>query len=145
MSLLEGFLTGYLDKRGEIETENLQKAQLQQEREGKVFEALLNSRDPEIASMAATGLIMGTQPKRRKGGMAGWMGEFMENPVYPEMLRLMRTPERYLQSVKTTPTRQATGITYLPQTPPQNQPAALPETSPTEAGTPPPTPPQPFP
>ena len=133
MSLLEGFLSGYLDKRGEVEAENLRKAELQQERESAVFNALLNSNDQKMQALAATGLIMGTQPKQRKGGMAGWMGEYMENPVYPEVLRLLKTPEPYLKDVKITPSRQATGITYLPQTPSQNQPAALPETSPTEA------------
>src|SRR5262245_21354805 len=141
MGLLEGFLSGYLDKRGEIENENLRKAELQQERENKVFEALLNSPDDEMRSMAATGRIMGTQPKQKgRGFMQQWMGPYLENPVYPEMLRLMRS-EKWQPPI-TVPglkSRQGTGLTYIPQTPAQNKPAALPSTSPTQVGAPPPT------
>src|SRR5262252_7362011 len=93
MGWLDGWLTGFADRHRQIEQENLALAQKASEREGRVFEALLNSRDPEVRGMAATGLIAGTQPLKRKSGLSGWIGEMQSNPMYPKLMNYINTPQ----------------------------------------------------
>jgi hypothetical protein len=157
MGWLEGLLTGYSDRLGDIRRENAQEAERSAQREGKVYEALLNSEDPEIRSKAAVGLLSSTQPRRGKGGLAGWMGEMESNPMYPTLMKYMTTPKKVVTETSEPglPSRQTQG--FLPQStlqvPGQTPSLAQPSTSPTEGEgmakpkpmpgslTPPPTPP----
>jgi hypothetical protein len=158
MGWFEGLISGYAGRRREIEADNMRRAELAQARENRVFELLLNSDDPEIASMAATGLITGTQPQRRKRGLGAWMGEMEANPAYPKLLEYMRTPKFQGYEEITTPKLRASfrfptqaglntapqaitpnqgGMTAaLPGVPPGQPPAALPEAQTTTPGTP---------
>ena len=136
MGWLDGLLTGYADNQGEIRRQKAQEAELAAQREGRVYEALLNSPDEHIRTMAATGILNNTQPSQRKTGFSGWMGEMQGNPMYPKLLKYMGTP----QPVTTTttepglPSRQIQGalpqstLQVLGQTPRMSQPS----TSPTE-------------
>src|SRR5262245_20961190 len=164
MGLLEGWLTGYGDRRREIEQENLRQAENAMAREHEVFKLLLNSPDDEVRTMAATGLITGSQPQKPKGGLRGWFGEMESNPVYPQLLRYLKTPKitGYEEKISSTlpatfrsPTAALT-TQALPQAPPQQAPgvgpdfeayprAALPETQTTTPGAPGPAVTQPIP
>jgi len=171
MDWLTGMITGYADRSRKIEDEKFQAAREAAQRENQVFRDLLNSPNKEVASMAATGLILGSQPQKRSKGISGWMGEMQSNPIYPKLLEYMNTPQLTEGEEKPfagLPSRQSGGISpfplssvpgnyssmHPPPTPPPAPPpappapgaAALPATSPTEAGaapmtTPPPTPP----
>src|SRR5262252_5627247 len=148
MGWLDGWLTGFADRHRQIEQENLALAQKASEREGRVFEALLNSRDPEVRGMAATGLIAGTQPLKRKSGLSGWIGEMQSNPMYPKLMNYINTPQ--LQGYEDIPgtgidmtAKQAGYKPSLPDVTPGT--AAQPSTQTTTPGAPGPTPQQPAP
>jgi hypothetical protein len=133
MGWLEGLLTGYAGTLGDIRRENARAAELSANREGDVFKALLNSDNPEIRGMAATGLLSSTQPKRVKGGFGGWMGEMEANPMYPQLMKYINTPQRTVTetTVPGLPSRQTQG--FLPASAvPGQTPLAQPTTSPTE-------------
>src|SRR5262245_10872932 len=93
MGVFDSLLTGYATRRREIEAENVRRAEAAADRENAAFTALLNSPDRELASMAAIGLMQGTQPQKPKGGLRGWFGEMEANPAYPKVLEYMRTPK----------------------------------------------------
>lgn len=89
---LTGLVQGFSQRKGEIENFNLQQGLAAKEREGKIFEHLLASPDPEIRAMAATGMLDSTQPAKRKSGLAGWMGQVEGSPMYGRIKELMNTP-----------------------------------------------------
>ncbi|HKA97457.1 MAG TPA: hypothetical protein VKD66_14415, partial [Streptosporangiaceae bacterium] len=93
MGWLEGWLTGFSQRHQEQEAENWALAQQASQREGDVFKMLLQSKDPAIRGMAATGLIQQTLPRRRKSGLAGWMGEMETSPIYPQIMKYISTPQ----------------------------------------------------
>jgi hypothetical protein len=61
-------------------------------RETAVFNTLLSSPDPEIQSLAATGMITGAMGPSRKGGLRGWIGDMTENPIMGQIRNLIATP-----------------------------------------------------
>jgi hypothetical protein len=91
MGWLEGVLTGYAQRHYDIENTKREEAAKAAEREGRVFETLLNSRYKDIQEYAAAGLLDLSNPRKRKGGVAGWMGEIEQTP-YLDMVR--RTQQR---------------------------------------------------
>lgn len=137
MGWLEGLLTGYADTLGEMRRENAKQAELAASREGDVFKTLLNSDNPEIRGMAATGLLANTQPKKVKGNFGGWMGEMQANPMYPQLMKYINTPQKTMESVTTTvpgsPARQTQGFLTPDSVPGQEPTLKQPTTSPTEA------------
>ena len=167
MGWLAGVLSGYASRNREIQAEQMEQARLAQEREGKVYEALLNSPDEWVRNTAGVGLLNQAQPLRRKSGIAGWLGGVEQDPMWAILQKYASTPQEDENAdpglaaalaaanptppsaAPSTPTPPPSGApkTQLP-TPPGGAPApsaALPATSPTQLGAPPPTPPQPMP
>src|SRR5262245_43187959 len=89
MGWLEGLLTGYANRHYEIERDKMRQAELAADREERMFQTLLNSRYKDISDYAAAGILDLANPRRRKGGVAGWMGEVEQTP-YLDMIRRTR-------------------------------------------------------
>lgn len=87
-----GLLGGFSDRRTEVERQNIREAELSNDREGRIYETLLSSPDPEIQAMAATGLLESAQPRKKKGGIRGWLGEVSANPTFGKLKSLIGTP-----------------------------------------------------
>jgi hypothetical protein len=138
MGWLEGLLTGYVDRHREIEKENLLRAHDAMTREGEIYKRMLDSDDPQIRGMAATGMLEMGQPRQRKRGLAGWIGEMESSPIYPVLMKYFQNlPEGQrddllLPGQSTVPT---TGGA-LPTPPAAAGSAALPATSPVVSGQP---------
>jgi hypothetical protein len=86
MGWLSGILSGYADRQ-----DAQQRDLLAQQREADIYTHLLDHPDPEVRTMAATGMFQLGQPRSRKGGMAGWMGEMQNSPVYDTLAKYMTT------------------------------------------------------
>lgn len=134
---LTGILSGFSGRKAEIEQQTLEESRASSAREQKVFEALVNSPDPEIQSLAVAGLLQSAEPRKRKGGLAGWMGELQGSPHLPKIQALLSQPVQTEEPVLGLPSTQTSG--YISE-PPGQTPLAQPETSPTEVGAPPPRP-----
>jgi hypothetical protein len=133
MGWLEGLVTGYADRHGEIRRENAIRAEQAANREGDVYKALLNSDDPTIRGYAATGLLQSGQARKPKRGLAGWMGEMESSPIYPTLMKYISTPQYTAGTEHVTPglpSKQTQG--FLPTVPGQTPSLAQPTTSPTE-------------
>lgn len=117
---LSGIVSGFQQRKQELEDKRLEEQRSNNAREGKIYEALLQSSDPEIQSMALTGLLDTANPKR-KTGLSGWMGELQKNPALEGIKRLIQTPVTTTKKVQTEP--------------PSTQ-GYMPSASPTSAGTP---------
>lgn len=133
---LPGLLSGFAGRKAEIEQQNLVEAQASQQRESKVFEALINSPDPEISSMAVAGLLHSAQPGQRKSGLRGWLGEMQGSPFLPKIQALLNQPTQVEEPVSGLPSKQTSG--YISEPPGQTGSLAQPDSSPTEVGAPPP-------
>src|SRR5438093_445137 len=132
--MLQGLLTGlagsvYADQQ-RIEQENLRRSDEARQREGKIYEALLNSSDPDIQSLALTGLLHTAQPGKRAKGIRGWLGELEASPILPQMRQLLQTPVTETKPILGPAERQG----YIPATPPATLPAAQSANVPTELG-----------
>lgn len=92
MGFETGLLGGFQSRKREVEHEQLRQSERASEREGRIFEALLNSPDPEIQALAASGLLESAQPKKRKGGLRGWLGEMETSPTLSRLQALIQTP-----------------------------------------------------
>jgi len=92
MGYMEGLLGGFVGRKREVEQENIRQADLANQREGKIFEALLSSPDPEIQSLAAAGLLESANPKNRKKGFRGWLGEMEQSPTLGRVRQLIDQP-----------------------------------------------------
>ena len=92
MGWFEGMLGGFHTRKQEVEQENLRQAEAAADREGRVFQALLSSPDPEIQSLAATGLLESARPRKRAGGLKGWIGELEQSPILSQIQGLIQTP-----------------------------------------------------
>jgi hypothetical protein len=136
MGYLEGLLSGFTGRKRELELENIRAAELANQREARVFEALLNSPDTDIRSLAISGLLDSAQPTKRQSGLRGWMGQMEQSPWLPRIQQLMQTPVATEEPIHGP--QEMTG--YLPQAP---RTASLPDTNVVEPGMPPPTPVQP--
>jgi hypothetical protein len=139
-------ISGYSGRKAEHEQETLRQAELQNAREARIYEALINSPDPEIKAAAITGLLASSQSPKKKRGFAGWMGEMESNPAYAQIQSIINTPVQSEEPATfSLGSRQSIGISDLPPGGPGGSGSlALPETSPTEIGSPPPTPTSPV-
>ena len=143
---LSGMLQGFLQRKGDIEQQNIEQEKLAQQRETNLYSALLQSPDAEIRNMAVSGLLEGTRPKARATGLRGWIGERQASPTFQNLQRLLGTPQTVTEAQTTyhpaSPGPASTPLspgmlpgamtpegTALPQTPPQQQ-----TTVPTTAG-----------
>lgn len=135
-SYLSGIVSGFQARKDELEQRRWAEEQQNNQRESKIYEALIQSPDPEIQSLAFSGLLDSANPKRKKG-LQGWMGEMQKNPAMEGIKRLIQTPVTSSTQVQSGPPA-AQG--YLPAPPSAAGSAALPTSSPTAGGAPPPTP-----
>jgi hypothetical protein len=88
MGFLDGFLGGVVSQRQRMEDQNRQDSQSSQGREDAVLQHMVTSDDPEIKALGVAGILHSTDPKRKKGGFAGWLGEMQSNP-YLEKARVL--------------------------------------------------------
>jgi hypothetical protein len=80
MGFLDGFLGGVVSQRQRMEDQNRQDAQSSQQREDRVLQQMAISDDEETKALGIAGILASTQPKKKKGGFAGWLGEMQNNP-----------------------------------------------------------------
>lgn len=140
-----GLLSGFLGRKREIEAERLDEAHRAADRESRVYESLLGSPDPEIQALAATGLLESARPRRRKGGISGWLGELEGSETYGSLQRLINSPVAVTEKVQTAPgapglpSKQITPAASTMQTSPSltEAPMGTPSQSMTEPGAPP--------
>jgi len=135
MGYLEGLLGGYMDRHHEIETQSRNAAHDAMIDQGNIYKSLLNSPDPKIKALAATGIIELGNPSRKKGGLSGWMGEMEQSPSYPRLMDYIRNLPETEQAAALAPTTPTGGA--IPQTstaPGGPGSAALPATSVTTGG-----------
>ena len=85
MGYIEGLLGGFTARKAEYETQMREDSAKSSEREGRIFEALLNSPDKETRDLATAGLLHSAQPTRRKGGLRGWLGELESSPYLQQI------------------------------------------------------------
>lgn len=143
MGYLEGLLGGFTSRKREYEQQQLQEADLANQREGKVYEALINSPDPHVKALAISGLLASVQRPQRAKGLRGWLGDMASNPAMSQIEALVNQPVPTEQPVMETslPSRQISGALPTPQSDQGN--LAQPTTSATTGGpvaTPQPTP-----
>lgn len=150
MGVFEGLLGGFLDRKYAIEEENRRQGELASERERGIFSTLLNSEDPETQQIALAGLLDSANPRKKAGGLRGWIGETLESPHLARIRALSPTISEQ-QPVMTLPSRQMSGAqagpvqpTVLPGANPDYEigdPAAtITQPSPVQPGAPPPVP-----
>lgn len=151
MGLYEGLLGGFVTRRQEVEKQEFDRAQADNQREAAIFSTLLNSPDPKTQALAMTGLLESAKPRKKAGGLRGWLGEMEASPYLAQMQALIATPVTRQEEIQSLPARQSVqGVPLAPGVQPAlpeatTEPsAALPATSPiatqTTAATPPPTP-----
>ena len=89
-----GLLSGFLGRKGEVEAENRRAAELSSQRESDVYRALLGEGvNPEIQAMALAGMLESAQPKKKKGGFKGWLGEMETSPTFQRLQQFLTTPQ----------------------------------------------------
>jgi hypothetical protein len=140
---MEGLVSGFMDQRNQEVARQFALDQQARQREGAVYEALINSPDPEIRAHAIIGLLDSARPAQRKGGIAGWLGEMQQNPALGRIRALIGQPVATQEPTFGLPSSQTSGMIGLP--PGQASSMAQPSESPTEAGAGPMTAPSPTP
>lgn len=85
-------LGGFQERQREVQKQNYDQSVADTEREQKIFSTLLASDDPEVQHLALTGLLDSANPKKKKGGIKGWLGETEQSPYLAAMQALVRTP-----------------------------------------------------
>lgn len=119
MGYIEGLLGGFVDRKREYEAEQMDMAAKRSDRESRIYQTLLSSPDPEIQSLAATGLLDSARGPMKKGGLAGWLGQMEESTILPQIQQLIRTPvlgQEEVPGPSTLPSKSLTG--YLATPPP---------------------------
>lgn len=142
MGWLEGLLGGITERKSELEALNLREAELSAQREANVYQALLGSDNPEIQAMAVSGLLDSAQPRKRKGGMRGWLGEMDQSPTFQRLQTFLQTPraETVTEERETLPAKFGAGGTVTPTVEQAPTTAAMPLTSAVAPSAPPPMP-----
>lgn len=136
MGYIEGLLSGFHERKSEVEKQKLDEANASNERESKVYQALLSSPDPEIQAMAATGLLESAQPRKKKSGLQGWLGGFQGNSTYDRLRGLIDTPVQTSPGTATQPDHTEYPVIATPPPGLGNAPAGTPSQSLTEPGAP---------
>lgn len=139
MGYIEGLMGGFADRKAQIEAQNLEEARRSQDREGRILSTLIESPDPEVRSLAMTGLLHSALPGKRKGGFAGWLGEMESSPYLPQIAALVNQPVTTTETTPGEPTLPSSQTSGYISTPPDTTgSAALPGTSSVNVGSPPP-------
>jgi hypothetical protein len=153
VGVFEGLLGGFLGRKGEIEQQNLAEAQRASQREQAIFGALVNADDPEVRALAISGLLDSAQPRKKKGGLRGWLGEMESSPYLPQIQSLIHTPVTEqgtfqlpgeAEGLAGPPPGLSTVKPTIVQTPNPSAPAAQPTTSLVEQSVQPPPAPQTY-
>lgn len=152
MGAWEGLLGGFMDRKYAVEKQNYEQAIAAGEREQKIFSTLINSDDPEIAQMAMAGLLDSANPKKKKGGLRGWIGEVESSPYLSRIQALLQTPVTEKGSIQLPgeaegmngPIPGMPNVTPTITQPAGNQPAGMAPTSMVDAKTQASAPPQPM-
>lgn len=136
MGVLEGLLGGFTSRKYDVEAENRRQGELASARERSVFEALLNSDDPETRNLAVAGLLDSASPRRKAGGMRGWIGETLASPYLARIQALSPTitesHQEALAPEGAFPGQPGQVTPTLPEPPPMLAAAAQPTTSPVD-------------
>ena len=82
MPYLAGVFKGFQERRDKERERNLRIDEGRRQTEGKLFEYLLNSDDPEMKALALTGLFESASPKADKG-LQGYLGKLQSGKIYP--------------------------------------------------------------
>lgn len=89
-SLGTGLLQGYTEAAG-AERQRVREDQAKRdELELRTLSMLAQSPDHEIASRAVAGLLDFSQPRKKKGGLGGFLGETEGHPALPSIQQLLR-------------------------------------------------------
>jgi hypothetical protein len=92
VGFFEGLLGGFQTRKGEVEKRNFDLGQQQSEKEAAIFQHLSQSDDPQIRTLALTGLLDSANPRRKSKGLKGWIGETEASPYLAQMSSLINTP-----------------------------------------------------
>jgi hypothetical protein len=156
MGLFEGLLGGFQARKSEVEQRNFELGQQQSQKEAAIFSHLMTSDDPQVRTLALTGLLDSANPRRKSKGLKGWIGETESSPYLQQMSALINTPvEEPNPAVgavppgaalpsATLPSRQSAAgvgmpsvqpaITEAPESGPAGPSAGMPTTSPVQPG-----------
>jgi hypothetical protein len=113
----EGLLGGFTGRKREYEQEQIRQQDLANTRESKIYEALINSPDPEVKAAAITGLLTSAQKPTRAGGLRGWLGEMHSNPAMERIKGLVGTMMPEEETVAGPPTLSTRAISGSLPTP----------------------------
>lgn len=141
MGYLEGLLGGFMDRKYGVEAENRRSGELASERERAVFTHLLNADDPRTAQLALAGLLDSANPRRKAGGLRGWIGETMASPYLQQIQNLSPTVQEEVEvppPEPRIPTDPPHGVVPASLEAPES--AGMPPTSMVQPGAPPPKP-----
>lgn len=83
-----GLLEGFRGRGDEIYQQAIKDDAARREMEGKLFEHLLKSRDPQIRALALQGMYEGAQASPRRKGWRGFLGEIQQSSVFPQIQQL---------------------------------------------------------
>lgn len=81
-----GVLEGFQKRREQEILRHQEQDAARRQTEGRIYEYLLQSQDPEIRTLAMAGLFESALPGKRKRGLSGFLGEIEGGSIYP-MLR----------------------------------------------------------
>lgn len=99
-----------------------------------ILEALTKSDDPEIASLAVAGLLDFAAPRKKKSGLAGFLGETESHPMLPQIRSLLQTPVAKPTPMYGLNVQSGVPTGEIRQTPAPVGAAAQPATTPTKGG-----------
>jgi hypothetical protein len=85
---INGLLAGFRERGDQVYQQSVKDDLARKDMEGKVFEHLLASRDPEIRALALQGIYEGAQPSQKKKGWRGFLGEIQQSSTFPQIQSL---------------------------------------------------------
>lgn len=127
-----GLIQGISEGSNQTRAENMRREEMDAAREAKVFEVLANSDDPEMQSLAITGMLHASNPKGKKSSsfFRRFLGEVNENPVMGQLRQAMGPGSAAL------PSQAAVEPGAPPMPPAMASPTGQPVTGPVAAGGP---------
>ncbi len=145
MSFLLGLAEGFHAAQTAKSAQEMEAAQKAADREAAIYQTLLSSDRPDVQQLALTGLFESAQPRKRKGGLRGWLGEMESSAIYPQMQALVAgstvEDRQTLPSTRMVPPASDQIQPAVISQTPGAAPAAMPETNavtPGQQGPPPP-------
>jgi hypothetical protein len=90
MGTFSGLVEGFNGRREEEYKRNYETDATRRTQEGKIYDYLLQSNDPQMRALALSGLFESAQPGTRKKSLGGFLGEVQGGQIYPQILARMR-------------------------------------------------------